>query len=188
MLSPTDTSSPETHLSFFLRFPWNRRWFWYVLSGLILVADYFAGPFILFPILFIFPVMLAGWNCARRDAIFIALLLTAFRFAFQLAWIPAWTIGTDTLNTVVRGIVLVTLGVLTWRVADQNRELSHQVSQLEGLVRICAHCKRILDQKNHWTELETYIVQHSQAEFTHGVCPECAKKYYGITAPNEAAF
>ncbi|MGI8432368.1 MAG: hypothetical protein ACR2MW_08785 [Chthoniobacterales bacterium] len=159
-----------------------------MLSALILVADYLCGPELLFPVLFIFPVMLAAWNCARRDAFGIAIFLSAARFGAEffrerdLPFVPNF------LNSVIRGAVLVVLAVLVSRVARQNAQLARQVKQLEGLIPICAHCKRILDEEKHWTRLETYIVEHSAAEFTHGVCPECARVHYGLTAPNEGAF
>lgn len=159
-----------------------------MLSAIILVADYFCGPELLFPILFIFPVMLAAWNCARGDAVGIAIFLSAARFGSELLREPALSFGPDLLNSTIRGVVLVGLAVLVSRVARQNGQLARRVKQLEGLIPICAHCKRILDEEKHWTRLETYIVEHSAAEFTHGVCPECARVHYGLTAPNEGAF
>lgn len=159
-----------------------------MLSAVILVADYLCGPELLFPILFILPVILAAWNCARRDAIGIAIFLSAARFGVRFLREPALPPTTDLLNSVVRGVVLIALAVLVTRVALQNAQLAQRVKQLEGLIPICTHCKRILDEEKHWTRLETYIVEHSAAEFTHGVCPECAKIHYGLTAPNEDAF
>lgn len=155
---------------------------------MILVADYFCGPELLFPIFFILPVMLAAWNCANWDAIGIAIFLTAARFGSSFLREPGAALGMDLLNAVIRGMVLVGLGVLVLRVARQSAQLARRVRQLEGLIPICAHCKNILDEEKHWTRLETYIVEHSQAEFTHGICPECAKVHYGLPAPNEASF
>jgi len=42
----------------------------------------------------------------------------------------------------------------------------------------CASCKKIRDDKGYWNQIESYIQKHSKAEFTHGICPECAKKLY----------
>lgn len=132
--------------------------------------------------------MLAAWNCARRDAIGIALFLTAARFGGSLLRDPGLPIFPDLINSIIRCVVLVGLAVLVLRVARQNAQLASRVKQLEGLIPICAHCKRILDEEKHWTRLETYIVEHSAAEFTHGVCPDCARLHYGLIAPNESAF
>lgn len=54
-----------------------------------------------------------------------------------------------------------------------------EVKKLSGLLSICAACKRIhSEEDNKWHPIEGYISSHSQADFTHGICPECAKKLY----------
>jgi PAS domain S-box-containing protein len=53
-----------------------------------------------------------------------------------------------------------------------------RVKQLSGLLPICANCKRIRDDKGHWEPVEVYIHERSQAEFTHGICPDCARQLY----------
>lgn len=53
------------------------------------------------------------------------------------------------------------------------------VNQLSGLLPICASCKKIRDDKGYWTQIEAYIRDHSEAEFSHSICPECVKKLYG---------
>ena len=52
------------------------------------------------------------------------------------------------------------------------------VKTLQGLIPICASCKKIRDDKGYWNQVEGYIMEHSDATFTHGVCPDCAKKLY----------
>ena len=49
---------------------------------------------------------------------------------------------------------------------------------LRGLLPICSHCKKIRDSHSSWQTLETYIRNHSEADFSHGICPECLKKFY----------
>jgi len=49
---------------------------------------------------------------------------------------------------------------------------------LSGLLPICSHCKKIRDDKGYWSQIESYIRDHSEAEFSHSICQECAKKYY----------
>ena len=58
-----------------------------------------------------------------------------------------------------------------------------QVKALNGLLPICASCKRIRDDKGYWQQVETYISSHSNASFTHGICPECVKKYKEFDEP-----
>ncbi|MCX8064158.1 MAG: PAS domain-containing protein [Candidatus Hydrogenedentes bacterium] len=53
------------------------------------------------------------------------------------------------------------------------------VRKLQGLLPICARCKRIRDDAGYWQDVEIYIRRHSDAEFTHGICPKCAKELYG---------
>lgn len=53
-----------------------------------------------------------------------------------------------------------------------------KVKTLSGLLPICASCKKIRDDKGYWNQIEVYIRDHSEAEFTHGICPECFKKLY----------
>jgi hypothetical protein len=53
-----------------------------------------------------------------------------------------------------------------------------KVKMLKGLFPICASCKKIRDDKGYWNQIESYIRDHSEAEFSHGICPECAKKLY----------
>jgi hypothetical protein len=53
-----------------------------------------------------------------------------------------------------------------------------QVKTLQGLLPICAHCKKIRDDQDNWQPMESYITQRSEAKFTHGVCPDCLLKHY----------
>ena len=53
-----------------------------------------------------------------------------------------------------------------------------EIKILSGLLPICASCKKIRDDKGYWKQIELYIRDHSEADFSHGICPECANKYY----------
>jgi AmiR/NasT family two-component response regulator len=53
-----------------------------------------------------------------------------------------------------------------------------KVRTLSGLLPICSSCKKIRDDEGYWNQLEAYIQEHSNAVFSHGLCPECAKKLY----------
>lgn len=63
------------------------------------------------------------------------------------------------------------------RTADLEEALS-KVRLLSGFLPICASCKKIRDDKGYWNQIESYIQQHSEAEFSHSICPDCAKKLY----------
>jgi hypothetical protein len=53
-----------------------------------------------------------------------------------------------------------------------------KIKTLTGLIPICAWCKKIRDDRGYWQTVEQYIREHSQADFTHGMCPDCQKKYF----------
>ena len=62
-----------------------------------------------------------------------------------------------------------------------NHDLQHaltEVKTLSGLLPICAHCKKIRDDKGYWNQIETYMAKRIDVEFTHGICPSCAKKFF----------
>jgi len=52
------------------------------------------------------------------------------------------------------------------------------VKTLQGLLPICAGCKKIRDDKGYWNTIESYISEHTDAEFTHGLCPDCITRLY----------
>jgi len=53
-----------------------------------------------------------------------------------------------------------------------------QIKTLSGLLPICASCKKIRDDKGYWNQIEEYVSKHSEAKFTHGICPECTQRLY----------
>jgi len=64
------------------------------------------------------------------------------------------------------------------KIQIRAEETEKLVRSLEGLLPICSYCKKIKDEHNQWQVLELYIENHSKAEFSHGICPECLKKYH----------
>lgn len=113
-----------------------------------------------------------------------------------------------TLNTVIGLIMIVGFSyfnrlitdealIITQKELDKNVELNlklvqkveqatvdledtvEQVKVLNGLLPICASCKKIRDDKGYWNQIETYIQKHSKAEFSHSICPTCLDKLYG---------
>ncbi len=85
------------------------------------------------------------------------------------------------------GLVLLAMEDITERKAledDKTRLLAELRSSLDkvkllgGLLPICASCKKIRDDKGYWQQVEIYIREHSEADFTHSICPDCVKKFY----------
>ncbi|MCD6336545.1 MAG: response regulator [Candidatus Latescibacterota bacterium] len=66
------------------------------------------------------------------------------------------------------------------RLAEHIKSLEDalsQIKQLQGMLPICAYCKKIRTDDNYWQQVEGYIMEHSEAEFSHSICPECYEKY-----------
>ena len=85
--------------------------------------------------------------------------------------------------------------IVATRVVDLRRKLADRVGELEaamgrvkqlhGLLPICAYCKKIRDDQNYWQRVEEYVSAHTDAQFSHGICPEC---YDRILAPQLRAL
>lgn len=115
--------------------------------------------------------------------------------------------GTDILrviNHTIWGIELVFLGVwllgclglyIAYKKINSditNRDILieeleaalNEIRTLRGVIPICASCKKILTDSGSWQQLEKYIHEHSEAKFTHGICPDCMKLHYGANSDN----
>ena len=67
------------------------------------------------------------------------------------------------------------------KLEERNQELEKaldEIKTLRGILPICANCKKIRDDQGYWNQIEQYISEHSQAEFSHGLCPECIRELY----------
>jgi len=73
---------------------------------------------------------------------------------------------------------------LASRIAEL-REALDQIKTLRGILPICAHCKKIRDDRGYWNRVESYLRDHTEAEFSHCVCPECMKELYPEFTPDD---
>ena len=91
-------------------------------------------------------------------------------------------------SMVVMALCMIVVLFRRWResvraralIARQKEELEtimKEIKTLQGIIPICASCKNIRTEDGAWSQLETYIRTHSDAEFSHGLCPECVKKH-----------
>lgn len=62
--------------------------------------------------------------------------------------------------------------------AERENLLKAELKKLHGLIPICASCKKVRDDKGFWLQVEEYVHNHSEAEFTHGICPDCIDELY----------
>jgi ligand-binding sensor domain-containing protein len=111
---------------------------------------------------------------------------TGTSYAFRLEphfYQTYWFYGL--LTVMVVGVGFGMYRVRVWQLLKREKELKESVDEalsnikvLGGLIPICAHCKKIRDDKGYWDQLEKYIQTHSEAQFTHGICPDCTEKFY----------
>jgi len=64
------------------------------------------------------------------------------------------------------------------KLLTQLEHSAREIKTLRGFLPICSHCKKIREDNGYWTQIEAYISNHSEAEFSHGLCPECATALY----------
>ena len=147
----------------------------YVVMGAgILLLDLFTGPMLKFPILFVLPVALAAWFCNARLAYLLAGLLPLGTLLIGCFMDATTDITANVVNALVRIAVLALLAFF----AATAVQLQLLVKVLRGRLPICMWCKNIRKADGSWEQLEKYIIDHSEADFTHGLCPVCMKKHY----------
>lgn len=152
--------------------------FYIAIALIVLVVDFYTGKHIRFPILYIIPVGIAAWYNQKTMAYSLAVFLSLARFGFHIPWQETDSLFSASINTGVRIFALVLYAYLVDRTSWQTRELKKRVKLLEGILPVCASCKKIRNEQGTYEKMETYISDHSEAEFSHGICPECAQKLY----------
>ncbi len=138
-------------------------------------------------IFFSIPVALAAWAVGRWAGVLTALLAA-------VAWAGAHFLESNPYSSPFYAgwnailhmgwMLLVALALARIRTdLDRERQLNtalgaalEQVKVLQGLLPVCAWCHRIRDAEGNWGELESYIRKHTDAEFTHGICPACKNR------------
>jgi hypothetical protein len=153
------------------------------------IIDYFTGIEFNFFVFYYIPVSISAWYVGRKWAIACSVLSaitwTAVDILSQHVY-PHWSLyawnGSIRLTSfIILGIALYTIRKLL----DMEKELSKnlqttldEVKLLKGFLPICASCKNIRNDRGYWEKIELYIEDHSDAEFTHTLCPDCIKKLY----------
>jgi len=151
---------------------------WISLSVVILIADYATGPFIQFPILFVFPVALATAGQGKALGASVGAVLPLLRLSFYAEWPLPSSWALEIVDTLIDVVILVATAFLIDRIVRQERE----IQVLEGLLPVCSFCKRIRDENGEWRQMEVYIAARSGARFSHTFCRECGQRHYpGLT-------
>lgn len=102
-----------------------------------------------------------------------------------VAWLHVGVV--DFILGWVLGVALRATQRANDRLIEELRDALGNVKTLKGLLPVCAWCHKIRNDAGYWERLEAYISAHSEAEFSHGMCPECFAKHYGeIDSPPPA--
>lgn len=151
-------------------------WLVPLIMGLImtiLILDVLSPIGIIYPMLFVLPVYLAGWLAQRW-----ALPLTAIIATLLVPIGGIFSPPGGVLMIVWTNRLLAILTIwLTVAISLTQRRLAAEIKSLRGLLPICASCKKIRDEQGRWHPLELFVRDHSEAEFTHGLCPACLETY-----------
>jgi hypothetical protein len=83
-----------------------------------------------------------------------------------------------TFYSIMRSRRLVALNRAIERKNEVLSKAFGEIKQLKGILPICASCKKIRDDKGYWHQVEMYVSTHTNAEFSHGLCPECIRNLY----------
>jgi hypothetical protein len=71
------------------------------------------------------------------------------------------------------------------RMIGELTEATKKIRILKGLLPICSHCKNIRNEEGKWQQLEKYVSEHSEAQFSHGICPSCLQEHYSEQSPKK---
>ena len=112
----------------------------------------------------------------------IFLLFMCLTLGNEIIDIPYYVFNdTPTLYSQRLGEIMIELSifiiVMVIQIALFNK-LYKRIRLLEGFIPICANCKKIKSAEDQWEQIEKYITKHSLAQFSHGICPDCARKLY----------
>lgn len=126
---------------------------------------------------------------SRRIVSFVSILTSDKKFTYEIPEIIALIIA----FLMLLGVLRIRSYFWTIKSAESGRKKAEEereqiilelkdalasIKQLSGMLPICAGCKKIRDDKGYWNRIETYISEHSEVLFSHGLCPDCAKKAY----------
>ena len=153
------------------------------------LVDYVTGYEIGISLFYLIPISFAAWFGGRTLSIamsFLSILTITFadfmagqelHHFFVELWNLLMHLGFFAVYAIVLSLVKADLDERKMLINELRKALS-EVKQLSGFLPICASCKKIRDDEGYWNQIESYISAHSEAQFSHGICPECVKKLY----------
>ncbi len=158
------------------------------LIGAIFILDLAIPLGVAVGVLYIFVVLVSLWAPNNRATVIVAALASVCIVAAFFLKPPVdemWKVVFNRAISLFAVWITATLGLERKKVEQQKNALLlerekalEEVKILRGFLPICSSCKKIRDDLGDWSQLEGYIKDHSEAEFTHSICPECAAKLY----------
>ena len=142
------------------------------------LAGAFAGYFVFHPLIMLFSYLMTVKDAALDMKNMVGVIAVVLR-SFSIDMLP-WSISFAVFN----GIIGMYYGILkAEKIAREELIINLQnaladVKTLSGMLPICAWCKKIRDDEGYWQKIEAYLRSHSDLDFTHGICNDCAKKEY----------
>ena len=150
----------------------NKIYYKYCIVGAL------AGYFLFHPLVMLFSHFMAVHNHPITTTATASIASVVLK-SFSLSMLP-WSLSFAFFNGVI-GLYYGTIkkANLTKEklILDLQKALA-EVKTLSGMLPICSSCKKIRDDKGYWQQIEEYIRDHSEAEFTHGICNDCVEKLY----------
>jgi hypothetical protein len=158
-----------------------------VLLAVVAAGDYATGPYLIFDLFYLLPLLITTWYLKRRWGLVMAVIASGVWVAMQIAsghppTHPLMWFWNLSVRVAVSWLIVWLVSRLKDDLAEQARLVGDlrtavdQIKQLNGLLPLCAWCKKIRDDKGYWLRLEQYIQDHTDAQITHGICPDCATK------------
>jgi hypothetical protein len=154
----------------------------FCLSLVILVVDLQIPLGVAGGVPYIAVVLVSLWSSSRKFTIVTAVIcsiLTMIGFFYSPEGGELWKV---IFNRVLALFAIWVTALLSLKIKSESLE---EIKVLKGLLPICASCKKIRDDNGYWSQLESYIHKHSEAEFSHGICPECFKELYPDIEPEK---
>lgn len=144
-----------------------------LLMASIFISDLFTPVGVLIPVLYTVPLLIALWSPEPRFFLLVAAAATVLTMiGFPVSppdGIPWMAITNRSLAVLVIGVTAVFYLV--------HRRAAERLRTLQELLPFCASCKKVRDDKGYWKQLELYLQEHTGAQFTRSLCPDCAQKH-----------
>jgi hypothetical protein len=170
----------------------HQKWVWAISAGvgvfLLGLIDWKTGYELNFFVFYFIPVSIAAWLFGLGGGVVLSVLSALMWFGADALSGHVYTSSVYAVwNTIIRFVSFLAIGaavakmqhalVNERRTASSLRQALSEVKVLESFIPICAQCKKIRNQKGEWEQLESYIGQRTHTQFSHGYCPDCARKF-----------